>query len=221
MMKTMMKIMMAVAAFALVVGAHAQIGWTLDQCRKHWGQESITIYHGEALTGEPLTTTIYSFDSGSKIEKEVTFDAQGKVNDVFYIGATAADADWVPMLKIPKLLANQKGIIWRIDPDNPPTGRHAYWLGFKGDVVVFHARYFYGKRDVNGDTWGESLEVLSIGKWILREGPPIDALPPRIEVEKKAKAAAGPTKEELESAAHDAEIRANNERALKAASNGQ
>src|SRR5271166_5583458 len=37
----------------------------------------------------------------------------------------------------------------------------------------------------------------------------------RIEAEKKAKAAAGPTKEELESAAHDAEIRANNERALK------
>jgi hypothetical protein len=37
----------------------------------------------------------------------------------------------------------------------------------------------------------------------------------RIEVEKKAKAAAGPTKEELESAAHDAEIRASNERALK------
>jgi len=37
----------------------------------------------------------------------------------------------------------------------------------------------------------------------------------RIEAEKKAKAAAGPTKEELESAAHDAEIRASNERALK------
>jgi hypothetical protein len=35
--------------------------------------------------------------------------------------------------------------------------------------------------------------------------------------EKKAKAAAGPTKEEQESAAHDAEIRANNERALKSA----
>jgi hypothetical protein len=37
----------------------------------------------------------------------------------------------------------------------------------------------------------------------------------RIDAEKKAKAAAGPTKEELERAAHDAEIRANNERALK------
>jgi hypothetical protein len=37
----------------------------------------------------------------------------------------------------------------------------------------------------------------------------------RIEAENRAKAAAGPTKEELESVAHDAEIRANNERALK------
>ena len=158
-MKRILLTLMAIAGCLTIAGnAHAQIGWTLEQCRKHWGRETITIYHGETLTGEPLTTTTYGFDSGSKIEKEVTLDATGKVNDVFYIAA----ADGAGLLKIAKLLEREEGVIWLIDPDESQTYRHAYWIGFKDGVAVFHARYFFGKRDVNGDKWGESLHVLPI-----------------------------------------------------------
>jgi S1-C subfamily serine protease len=64
--------------------------------------------------------------------------------------------------------------------------------------------------------WGQ-IETTGVPPSISKSDATANAA--RIEAERKAKAAAGPTKEELESAAHDAEIRANNERALKAASN--
>jgi hypothetical protein len=69
-MKKMLLILMVLAS-----AANAQIGWTLDQCRKHWGRESISHLDG--------VNTIYKF--GSKIEKNVIFDEGGKVKDVYYL----------------------------------------------------------------------------------------------------------------------------------------
>jgi hypothetical protein len=132
--------------------AHAQIGWTLDQCRKHWGRESIATYHLESLND-----TTYSF--GSKdfgIHKDVTLDSQGKVNNVCY-SSNGGDSQGARsgLLKIPRLLAREEGIIWERDPDESYTSRHEYFIGKKDGVAVFHARYFSGKT-------GESLHVLPI-----------------------------------------------------------
>jgi hypothetical protein len=133
--------------------AHAQIGWTLDQRRKHWRRESSTEH--------TTTSTTYIFDS--KIRKQVTLDQRGKVNDVFYIGPS----EGAEFLKVAKLLEREEGVIWLIDPDRDQSYRHAYWIGYKDGVAVFHAHYFFGKRDVNGDTWGESLDVLRLkAHWI-------------------------------------------------------
>ena len=167
----MMK-MMAVAALGLVAGnAHVQIGWTLDQCRKHWGRENrIESWWVDEL--QTTTEPAYIFGSGSNLEKEVNLDSQGKVKDIFYVGPSKGAG----FLKIAKLV---KGIIWLADPEGPDDGhsfdpldrqtpgqlgyRHAYWIGYKDGVAVFHARYYFGKRDVNAETWGESLHVLPIG----------------------------------------------------------
>jgi hypothetical protein len=196
--------------------AHAQIGWTLDQCRKHWGREgkdSVEVLDPGGKT--------YEFGKEDGIRVDVALDGQDRVKDVFYMSPGNSVWNSLPsMLDIPAILAIEKGVIWERDPDMGYTSRHEYFLGKKDEVAVFHARYFSGKI-------GESLQVLPIDSPL--DPPPVSKIDAdwaianaaRIEAEKKAKAAAGPTKEELESAAHDAEIRANNERALKAASSGQ
>jgi hypothetical protein len=204
-------LVLTVASFSLA-NTHAQIGWTLDQCRKHWGRES-SIEHYYLDESHTTTSTTYVF--GSKIRKEVTLDQQGKVNDASYL-----EYEDDGLLNIPALLAREEGVAWEIDPDMDRTSRHEYWIGKKDGVVVFHARYYYG-HNKEGTRWSQYLQVLPIESPLFP--PPISksdtdwaiANAARIEAEKKAKAAAGPTKEELESAAHDAEIRANNERALK------
>jgi hypothetical protein len=145
-MKKMLLILMALASWAMADDAHAQIGWTLDQCRKHWGRES-SIEH-------TTTSTTYIFDS--KIRKEVTFDQQGKVNSVWY-SSHGGDSGGArsSLLKVPALLAREEGVTWERDPEESYTSRHEYWIGKKDGVTVFHARYFSGKT-------GESLHVLPI-----------------------------------------------------------
>jgi hypothetical protein len=213
-MNTITKLTMitAAAAFAVAVDAHAQIGWTLDQCRKHWGRESI--FHPK--NGDP---TEYTF--GPKIKKQVTLDSGRKVNDIFY-AVNYDDGELnnydTGELNIPALLAAQEGVHWERDTDmgGGEGSSHLYFLGKKGGVVVFHARYFAGRT-------GESLEVLPIESPLIpspiskKDTDWATANAARIEAEEKAKAAAGPTKEELKSAARNAEIRANNERVLKTA----
>ena len=136
-----------------------QIGWTLDQCRKHWGRER-SIEHGYLDESHTTTSTTYTFgsDSDSNIKKEVTFDQQGKVNDVLYFTHFVDDQEG--LLKIPALLAREERVTWEIDPDQTHTSRHEYWIGKKDGVVVFHARYFTG-HDEEG-RWAESLHVLPI-----------------------------------------------------------
>jgi hypothetical protein len=165
-MKKMLLMLMALASVA-----HAQIGWTLDQCRKHWGRES-SIEHPYLDDSLTTTGTTYVFgflDSGSKIQKQVALDAAGKVNDIYYIGPSKGAG----FLKIAKLLEKEEGVIWLVDPDEghfylTPRGRmdglhrHAYWIGYKNGVAIFHARYYFGKRDINAETWGESLHILPI-----------------------------------------------------------
>jgi hypothetical protein len=61
------------------------------------------------------------------------------------------------------LLEKEEGVSWEIDPDmEDNSSRHKFWIGKKDGAAVFHARYFLGKRDANGDKWGESLQVLPI-----------------------------------------------------------
>jgi hypothetical protein len=102
------------------------------------------------------TATTYIFGSGSKIEKVVTLDQRGKVNDVSYF---ESEDD---LLNIPPLLAMEEGIIWEIDTDENEahTSRNKFWIGKKDGVVVFHAHYFLGHN--NEGKWHESLEVLPI-----------------------------------------------------------
>jgi hypothetical protein len=154
-------ILMAAAALMLAAGdAEAQIGWTLDQCRKHWGRES-SVEHWFVDESQTTTEPAYFVDSGSDLEKEVTLDPQGKVKDIFYVGPSKGAG----FLKITELV---KGVIWRADSDQGHPfqlgDRHFYWIGYKDGVAMFRARYFFGKRDVNGETWGESIEVWPIEK---------------------------------------------------------
>jgi hypothetical protein len=77
---------LVVSVLAVLVSAnyaHAQIGWTLDQCWKHWGLES-SVEHPYLDESHTTTSIDYIFGSDSKIEKQVSFDQQRKVNDVWY-----------------------------------------------------------------------------------------------------------------------------------------
>jgi hypothetical protein len=133
-MKKVLLILMVLAGVA-----NAQIGWTLDQCRKHWGHET--------------SNTFIAYGFGSKdtgIYKEVTLDSQFKVNNVMYTSNGGGRYNDKPsLLDIPALLAIEAGIIWEKDPDS------VILLGKQDGNVVFHARYFSGK-------YGESLHVLPI-----------------------------------------------------------
>jgi hypothetical protein len=133
-MKRLLLILMVLAG-----AAHAQIGWTIEQCRKHWGRENNSYLYE--------TNTVYRF--GSKIEKEVIFDEGGKVKDVTY----SVLGGW-GVLKVPALLAREEGVTWERDPDRD-NWRAQYWIGKKDGVVLFHARYYNGKT-------GESLHVTPI-----------------------------------------------------------
>jgi hypothetical protein len=142
-MKSMLLVLMALATLA--GNAQAQLGWTLDQCRKHWGKEK---HIGRYNNGN-----VY-YEFGSKVEKDVSFDVQGKVNDYMYL------ATW-NVLNIPMLLAKEEGITWEVDPDpnlKPnPYSRGTFWVGKKDGVVVLYARYFISKV-------GEEFEVTTT-KW--------------------------------------------------------
>jgi hypothetical protein len=139
-MKTILTLMVLASV------AKAQIGWTLDQCRKHWGRESISTYFLKSLNN-----TTYGFGSeDAGIYKEVALDPQGKVNNVMYTSNGGGRYDDKPsLLDIPGLLAIESGIIWGKEPGS------RILLGKKDGVVVFHADYFSGK-------YGESLHVLPI-----------------------------------------------------------
>ena len=139
----------------MVNNAFAQIGWTLEQCRKHWGMERIREIDGTYTFGYG-----FALRSGSLFEKRVVFDRQGKVTDVTYFsnGNNTEGDGRPPVLDIPALLAIEKGVTWGPDPDQEgTTSRHEYFLGKKDGVALFHARYFSGKV-------GESLHVLPIDK---------------------------------------------------------
>jgi hypothetical protein len=170
-MKKMLLILMVLASVAMAGDAHAQIGWMLDQCRKHWGRET-SIEHWRVDESQTITEPAYIFGSDSKLEKEVTLDPQGKVKEVYYIGPSKGPG----FLKIAQLLAKEEGVNWApdldyeenrvFDPAGPTPGelgyRHGYWIGYKNDVAVFQARYYFGKRDVDAKTWGESLHITTI-----------------------------------------------------------
>jgi hypothetical protein len=116
---------------------------------------------------QTTTEPAYIFDSDSKLGKEVTLDPQGKVKEVYYIGPSSADAgcyaDGTGALKIAKLLEMEKGVIWLVDPDESGHSyRHADWIGYQDGLAIFQAHYYFGKRDVNAETWGESLHVRPI-----------------------------------------------------------
>ena len=96
----MKTILLTLIVMAMADDAHAQIGWTLAQCRKHWGKEHACRYEG-----------LYEF--GSKIKKRVAFDQQGKVNDLSYFIGNDTDG----VMDAPALLAKDKGVHWEIDTD--------------------------------------------------------------------------------------------------------
>jgi hypothetical protein len=155
-MKRILLILMVLASVAMAGDAHAQIGWTLDQCRKHWGQES-SIKHSD--------TTAYIFGSDSKIEKQVTFDQQRKVNDVWYFTRFEDNNyDEIIMPKISALLAREKGVVWEAHPPLAPAGNRMDYIGKKDGLVVFRARYRISHKigeneDGSEDREAESLHV--------------------------------------------------------------
>jgi hypothetical protein len=51
-MKRLLLILVALASVALANDAQGQIGWTLDQCRKHWGRETISHLGEEKGSGD-------------------------------------------------------------------------------------------------------------------------------------------------------------------------
>jgi hypothetical protein len=175
-MKKILLMLMALGMASFMANnAFAQIGWTLDQCRKHWGPQTGIDhpYLDDSLTTTGTSYIFGSFDSGSKIQKEVALDATGKVNDVFYFGPSEGPG----FLKIAQLLENEPGVKWlAVRGEDRPFDlgegqtpgeqgyRHALWIGYKDSIAVFHARYYFGKRDVNAQTWGESLRVLPIDR---------------------------------------------------------
>jgi hypothetical protein len=108
----LLKIFLFLSLF-IASSAHAQIGWTLEECQEHWGRESRMDLPSEAYVfdgGRPRPIPGREEDeedsiqpSKFKITKRVTFDFdQGKVKDISYLayGNIADDADDAGMKKL-------------------------------------------------------------------------------------------------------------------------
>jgi hypothetical protein len=64
-MKRTLLTLMTLASIAMAGDAHAQIGWTLNQCRAHWGKETDFIVLN-ACPPPQETRPIYVFHYGKR-----------------------------------------------------------------------------------------------------------------------------------------------------------
>jgi hypothetical protein len=141
-----MKNLLLLMLMVIASNAHAQIGWAIDQCRKHWGRES-RIEHPYLDESHTTTFTAYIFGADSKIEKQVTFDQRLKVDDVwYYTRFEDNNYDEILMPKIWALLARQKGIVWEAHPLLAPAGNRMRYTGKKNGVVLLRAYYEIGHK---------------------------------------------------------------------------
>jgi hypothetical protein len=210
---------LAAAALGLVAGsAQAQLGWTDTKCYSEWGYPISTHMNLEAGTLECI------FSTGSDLRMQIDFmsDKTDDFNRVQSIIYSSASKHWL-VANTHRLLQENYAGNWQLYNDGRGKATIHTWKvldqnGNNAACAIF-------QRSDNGDgRYTLQVATAYFDSYINSHGgepqSKIDAdwarvNSARIEAEKKAKAAAGPTKEELESAAHDAEIRANNERALK------
>jgi hypothetical protein len=213
----MMNKMILMAVAALVAGnAQAQLGWTDNDCWNKWGSPTGTRMNFEAGTLECI------FSTGSDLRVQIDFqnDKADNINKVQSIIYSSASRKFLAANIMKFLQANYAGN-WQLYDDGRGKATIHTWKVV--DQNGNNAAYAIFQRSNNGDgrytlqvatRYFDSYfnshggEDISDTEWATENAA-------RIEAEKRAKDAAGPTEEEKLQAQHDAEIRESNERALK------
>jgi hypothetical protein len=139
-MNKMMKIMMAIAALALVTGAQAQMGWTLQRCREHFGPEFMS------PAGDTHYFHVGPFGRGLGEHVYLTFDPDGTVGGIQWVkldGKAFSEAEVQQRLKKASRVSwtrsadHESGELSRIGEQNGKTifdanendnGRGTYFL---------------------------------------------------------------------------------------------
>jgi len=150
-MRTLLAIFLLLSATA-----QAQIGWTLTQCRKHFGHELWMEDDGPAFgikyryhTREENLAHDYPAFYFDGILLTVTFDPDGTVGKIWWRkSGLFSDSE------VKKLLKSSSAVTWRAlqtSPrdfrDDPYTPRS--WVGEQNGVILFDAKleFFLGSHD--------------------------------------------------------------------------
>jgi hypothetical protein len=132
-----------------ISSAQAQIGWTIDQCRKHFGHElwidsgGVTFgikyrhYTPQENVGK-RDAPAFSYD-GRLIT--VTFDSDGTVGKIIW----KRSGDFSDR-EIAQLLKSASAVSWRAVPNSPPSdcdserrSATTQWVGEQHGVILFDA----------------------------------------------------------------------------------
>ena len=126
--------MVAIASLTIAYTSRAAIGWTLDECKQHYGSE------GTADGKDELGLESYEFSAqGYRIN--VSLDETGKVISVSYMTPTFEDG------AIDKILANNGPNLNWIKGSNQGVfadqSKPAYWSA-EGCFAVLNHKTFFG-----------------------------------------------------------------------------
>jgi len=149
------KIAMAVAAFALAIGnVKAQMGWTLEQCRSHFGQceiEGSTAYF--RLNAKSYIVEGLHRWSGRQVW--LTFDPDGAVGKIQWLKAPGSvyTGEGFSEAEVQQHLREASRVSWkRVNPVPNEEGELS-WTGEQHGKVIF---------DANEDDNGRGTVFLTI-----------------------------------------------------------
>lgn len=137
----MEKLLLLVAAITIPLIAKAQMGWTLAQCREHFGREfdsdGSTYYFHIGPWGRGLGEHVY-----------ISFDPDGTVGGIEWLkldGTAFSEAE------IQKHLREASNITWQRPVDHEPG--ESNWVGIQHGKIIF---------DANESDNGRGIYILSI-----------------------------------------------------------
>ena len=124
----MMKLITILAACLLSVNARAQMGWTLQQCREHFGPEFMP------ASGDTHCFHVGPFGRGLGEHVYITFDPDGTVGAIQWVklnGEAFSEAE------IQKCLREASRVTWERTPNHEPGELN--WTGKQNGKVIFDA----------------------------------------------------------------------------------